>query len=125
MSELEIIDKRLSLFPEYLRYYLDDLYKTPFVLDIDSMPLMDARDLMKTFNELGYLMVSAQIEAPLNFDGWLLHNGHSELSDLKPVPMYAIGVDPYYDAENGSFVRDEDDAVVWQKDPNGRWRMFK
>lgn len=99
MTELEIIDKRLSLFPEYLRYYLDDLYKTPFVLDIDSMPLMDARDLMKTFNELGYLMVSAQIEAPLNFDGWLLHNGYSELSDLKPVPMYAIGIDPYYDAE--------------------------
>lgn len=122
MTELEIIDKRLSLFPEYLRYYLDNEYA--FELDL-SYGSRTPRDVLKLLERTGMMFINGDEHYSLNFDGWLLHNSHSELSDLKPVPMYAIGVDPYYDAENGSFVRDEDDAVVWQKDPNGRWRVFK
>lgn len=116
MTELEKIDKRLLLFKEYLRYYLSAEY--PLHLDLGELPV-SPKDVMELFNRTGWMFTTHE-QYTLNFDGWLLHNGYKELSELKSFPMYAMGVDPY---EKGNFEYNSEGMVVWVKDQNGRWRM--
>lgn len=98
---LEKIYERLDLFPEYLKYRLDNWVSLPF-------------GKMHTFRTTGMLFLS-EIKS---FDQWLYDNGRDDL--VLPQREFYACVDPY---EAGNFVYNEDKMVIWEKDPKGKFKM--
>jgi hypothetical protein len=78
--KLEKIEERLTLFPEWLAYWLTERYRYNIMLD--TFALRGSPEyIMKMFNKTGMLVMGSHevSPGPLNFDQWLFKNGHIEL----------------------------------------------
>lgn len=123
---LKQIYERLHLFPEYLRYLLHTKYPSHWSITSDTYT---AEGLMRVFRKTGLLFHNQP--PPMTFDQWLYQNNHADLVEMFwvttpkfPAGEYHIGIDPYRAPdENGNFVYDENNLIVWQKDIHGKWIM--
>lgn len=87
---LEKINHRLSLYPEWLKYWLNENYKYHIALDIVA-PIYSPEYLMYLYRQQGYLMVNnSEIKTPLSFNQWLYKNGHDDLVDVLPILLSAV-----------------------------------
>ncbi len=68
---LQQIDQRLSLYPEYLNYFIDRR-----ILNIKMM-----ETVLSYYKKAGFLLLS-KIEPPDTFDEWLFKNDYFALSNI-------------------------------------------
>lgn len=63
---LKQIDERLCLFPEYMRYRLDNLHQWPCMQ-------------FHTLKTLGLIWMVNNADRLMSYDQWLFQNGHQDL----------------------------------------------
>lgn len=86
---LENINKRLSLFGDYLKYFIH--YK--------ATTICLASDIMETYRNTGILYYNKEWAKLMSFDEWLYENSHIELVDMKScfIPLIVNGQTYYWD----------------------------
>lgn len=76
---LTAIDKRLTLFSEYLRYLLNEKYQ--YHLELDTTALRGTPEyIMAMYMATGFMFFgSSEKKQIYSFDQWLENNGYGEL----------------------------------------------
>jgi hypothetical protein len=73
------INERLTLWPEWLKYFLNEKYKYHPHLDI-VVPIHSPEYIMAMYHQIGWTFVNSDgFNLPLSFDQWLYKHGHEDL----------------------------------------------
>ncbi len=103
---LHDITRRLNLYPDYLRYFIDFLPTTKMVIDFSHFHHLSPEYVMRVYEETGCLFCNDHPEIkPVTFDKWLINNGHGDL---------AINTDPIMvNFEGQKFIQQKWDGFTY------------